>query len=207
MAIHNVEITKLYKNDITQREQKKRKKGIRVYSLLLLLLVPVFAMVCLRLYSGTNINDLYMNVCNLYNPIYSPYSETGSITFAWNYTFDNSIEDFELPIISSDISIDKEGTVTAKVKESILVKSVADGVVDKIKSVDGVKVVRILYAEDLAVEYYNIDVLGVQQGNMVERGKEIGTAKLGESIQLRAYIGEKQVKGISIKNNKIVWQS
>ena len=203
--VHKVEITNLHKNSITYLERRKHKRKIKAYSFLILLL-PILAIVCLRFYSGNNINDIYMNVCNLYNPIYSPYSETGSITFA-GYTFVDNIEDFELPIVSSDIDIDDNGTVIAKIKESILVKSIADGVVERIYEQDGVNIVRILYGKDIAAEYHNIDVLGVNVGNIVEKGKEIGTAKIGDSIKLKIYLSDKQVKGLKIENNKIVWQS
>jgi len=185
METHNVEITRLYKNNILQEVRKKHKPYNRYTTMLVLLLLPVFAMVCLRLCANTELKEVYMNVCNIYNPIYSPYSETGSITFAWNYVFDNEIEELNLPIISSNITIDNNGTIIAEVKESILVKSVADGVVDNIYDADGVNVVRIVHGNNLSVEYIGLDVLGVQVGNMVYAGKEIGTARLGDNILLK----------------------
>ncbi len=206
MTIHNVEITKVSKNDIVHRKVKKHKKA-RLYSLLLILLIPVLAMGCLRLYSETTLRDIYTNVCNLYNPIYSPFAETSNIIFAWNYTFEESLQDFEMPIHSSEITLDDNGTITAKVKESILVKSVADGVVDSIEEVDGVKVVKILYADNIYVKYINLDVVGVVEGNVVGRGKEIGTAKLGSEVKFQAFVGDNQINNLKIINNKIVWQN
>jgi len=206
MAIQNVEITNIYKNDIIHKQAKKFRK-VKIYSILLLLIVPILAMGCLRLYSETSLKDIYTNVCNLYNPIYSPFAETSNIIFAWNYTFDDSITDLEMPIHSSEIRLDKDGTIVAKVKESILIKSVADGVVDSIEEIDGGKVVKILYTNDIYVKYINLDVVGVVQGNVVNRGKEIGTAKLGSEVKFQAFYKNNQINNFKIINNKIVWQS
>ncbi len=200
--IHYVEITNIKKNDINYH--KANKRGYRAYSFLLLLILPVFAMGCLRLYSTTTLSGIYSNVLRAYNPIYSPYSETSNIVFT---TSDDKVGDFELPIISSKTKIDQDGTVSAEVKESILIKSVADGVVDKIEDRDGVKVIVIRHGKDLRVEYINIDVAGVNVGNIVRAGKEIGTAKLGSTVSFKAYLANKQVKGFKIENNKLVWQN
>ena len=204
MELHNVQITKVYKNNIEYNTLKK-KVNKKLYSMLLLLMVPVLAMGCLRLYSETTLKDIYTNVCNLYNPIYSPYAETGNILFAGN--FEDNIIDLELPIISSVVKVEDDGTIVAMVKESILVKSVADGVVINLEVIDGVKCVKIMYSDSVSVEYINLDVIGVQEGNIVKRGKEIGTAKLGEEVKFKAYFNDKQIKGITIENNKIVWQN
>ena len=203
MELHNVQITRIYKNTIEYKTLRKRINK-KLYSVLLLLLIPVLAMGCLRLYSETTLKEVYINVCNLYNPIYSPYAETGNILFAGNFTI--NLEDLDLPIISSDIKVDKQGTITAKVKESILVKSIADGVVKSIQTTDGVTVVSIAYADSIMIEYINLDVVGVQEGNIVKHGKEIGTARLGDEVSFKAFYNGSQIKNIKIINNKIVWQ-
>ena len=207
MEIHSAEITKVYKSDIILKKINKKLLMIRNYSVLALLILPILALACLKIFSGTELNGIYKNACNLYNPIYSPFVETGNMTFAWNYTFSNDINDFDLPIVSSDITVLEDGTIIAKVKESIMVKSVADGVVTKIEEKDGVKSVTIAYSNDLSVKYVNIDVLGVNEGNIVERGKQIGTAKIGEEMQFKAYMGDKQLNSFKIENNKIIWQN
>ncbi len=207
MEIHSAEIVKVYKSDITLTRYNKRYRRIRTYSLLFLLLVPVIALACIGIGSNGYLGNIYHNACNLYNPIYSPYIETSNMTFAWNYDFSEDVQDFDMPIVSSDYRVETDGTVVAKVKESIMVKSVADGVVVSVSQQDGVKSIKIAYSNDLTVEYINMDVLGVNEGNIVERGKQIGTAKLGDEIMFKAYLGNNQIKGFKIENNKLVWQN
>ena len=206
MEIHSVEITSVQKNTILHKTLKKRR-GFKAYSFILLLLVPIMALSCLRLYSETAFNEITSSICASLNPIYSPYVQTGEIVFTWNYDFETIPVEFDLPIISSDIKLLEDGTVVAKVKESIMVKSVADGVVDKIEEINGEKKVTILYYDNLKVEYINLDVVGVLEGNIVEKGKEIGTAKLNEELKFKAYFNNVQVNNLKIENNKIVWQN
>ncbi len=205
MSIHKAEITKVYPNSTKYKIAKHVRA--KAYSFLLLLLVPVLAVGCLRLSSEDTLKAINQSVCNIYNPIYSPYVETGQIVFTWNYDYNNLDLGFAMPINSSNISIDSDGTVSAVVKESIMVKSVADGVVDNISDINDIKIVKIMYGKDIYVEYINLDVVGVCVGNAVTKNQEIGTAKLGETVQFKAYFGGKQVKNLKIENNKIVWQS
>ena len=205
MSIHQAEITKVYPNSAKYRIGKHMRS--KAYNFLLLLLVPVLAVGCLRLTTQDSLKSISQTVCNLYNPIYSPYVETGQIVFTWNYDFSQSDIGFSLPIHSSDITIDSDGTVSAVVKESVIIKSVADGVVDQIADQDGTNVVKIMYGKNIFVEYINIDILGVSVGNAVSTGQEIGTAKIGETVQFKAYYNNKQVSNLIIDNNKIVWQN
>lgn len=207
MPIHNVEITNVYKNRDIEYRVLKQRYNKRIYSMIIMIVVPILVLGCIAIYSESSLKDIYHNVCNLYNPIYSPYAETGSITFAGAFDYENDYDDIEMPILSSDIRIDNDGTIIAKVKESILIKSVLDGVVESITESDGVKVVRIIYSDSIAVDYINLDVAGVNVGNIVKKGKEIGTAKLGSEVSFKVYYNNHQIDGIKIENNKLVWQS
>jgi len=206
MEIHSVEVISIKKNTIEHRVLKSKWK-VKTYSFVLLLLIPVLAFACLRLFGEANYNDMTNSICASLNPIYTPYVQTGEIVFTWNYQFDEFPVDFEMPIHSSDIKLDEGGTVTAKVKESIMVKSIADGVVDKVENIDGENIVTIVYYDNFKVEYINLDIVGVIEGNVVEKGKEIGTAKLNDEVRFKAYLNNEQIKNFKIENNKIVWQS
>ena len=67
------------------------------------------------------------------------------------------------------------------------------------------QVVSILHGDNIRVDYIGLDVSGVQVGNMVEGGKEIGTAVVGSHVQFKAYVYDVQVKGFQIENNTIIW--
>jgi len=127
MEIHSVEVISIKKNTIEHRVLKSKWK-VKTYSFVLLLLIPVLAFACLRLFGEANYNDMTNSICASLNPIYTPYVQTGEIVFTWNYQFDEFPVDFEMPIHSSDIKLDEGGTVTAvNYGKAVITCTSADG--------------------------------------------------------------------------------
>ena len=94
------------------------------------------------------------------------------------------------------------------VNNSIMVKATEGGVVEEVgTTLDGVKYIKLKHALDVHSVVENLDIVGVAEGDIIKKGQDIATAKVGESIVLKLYLGDSQITNIKINQSKIIWES
>jgi DNA-binding protein len=94
------------------------------------------------------------------------------------------------------------------VNNSIMVKSSESGVVEEVGvSLNGVKYIKIKHCLDVQSVIENVDIIGVQEGEIVKKGQDIATAVEGQKIVMKLYVQDVKLTNIELNQSKIVWES
>jgi hypothetical protein len=187
-----VKIISLKKNEI--KYVVKVKKKINYYRFI------ICGMIFVIVFMLTSIN--YKGVIN--NPVNSLYSDNSGVVFTDGYVMNEKLN-FSIPIVTSNIDVLSDGTINFLVGNSIIVKAVESGVVDFVgESSDGIKYIKIMHNIDCYSIISNVDLFGVKKGDLVTKGKNIATSKMGSTVSLRMYENEMQISNISVVGSKII---
>lgn len=182
---------------------KKRNKNIL---LPLCSFVVVAIMLCLSIENIT-VQQVANSMCYVYNPVNSLYSDNSSIIFASTGVLAKENLDFSVPIISTKSYIESNGDLIFEVTNSIMIKSVESGVVEEVGvTLDGVKFIKISHTTDIYSLIENVDIVGVSEGDIIKKGQDISTAKLGEKITLKFFDKDSQINNMKINQSKILWE-
>lgn len=199
---NRVEILSIKKNIIVYKKREKRIFNI-VFPLCILSLIVIMVGSYFR---RTVINEVVSNMCYIYNPVNTLYSDNGSIVFASVGIVSKESLDFVVPIVTTEAEVENNGNINFMVANSIMVKSIENGVVEEVGVTnDGIKYVVIAHNPDVYSVVENLDILGVEKGDIVKRGQDISTAKVGEYVTVKIFDGGAQVNNLKINQSKIVW--
>lgn len=205
MEYRTCEIVSLIKKEIIYKNV--RHKNFRTGTLLsLILIVPMVVLGFIK-FNDNETNGIFESVVALGNPNYLPYVDYGGIVFTDAEAYLNLNEDIALILPANSKSIQKgENSLLLTIQENLVIFAPEKGVVSDVGEKDGVKYIRILHSKDIETLLENIDISGVQIGNIVEKGQEIGTAKNDSILKFQILSKGNCVKNISFKNNVIVWE-
>lgn len=186
-------IISLKKNEIKYVVRIKKKS---YYNYFLCLMTFIFVIML------TSID--FRNIIN--NPVNSLYNDNSDVVFTSGDVLSDKLS-FSIPVVSGEVEVLADGTVNFKVSNLIMVKSIENGIVEGVgKSNDGVKYVRIRHNDEFVSFISNIEMIGVSEGDVVAKGKDIATSKIGDIVSLRLYRNDMQVNKISVLGSKVLWQ-
>lgn len=198
-----VEIIQVVKKEIIN----KRTKGLRGVSLAMSA-VLMCCIVMILIIGRISINEIGSSMCYIYNPVNSLYSDNSGIVFAGVNAVSRDNLDFCIPIVGGVNSIDNSGAIVISVGQSIMVKACESGIVEDVgESLDGKKYVKILHCLDVCSIIENIDIVGVEKGDIVKRGQDIATAKENSQVRLWLKSDGEIIENIKINESKIVWEN
>lgn len=144
------------------------------------------------------------DVAQVFNPVNSLYNDNSDVIFT-----NGSVgkKEFALPILGS--VIENNGyQLDFVVAKSIMVMSPGGGIISECgQSINGVKYIKINHGNDIYSVIENVDIVGVEKGDVVKGGMDIATGKVGQTVSLRFYEGDVQVNGIKVEQSKISWEN
>lgn len=197
----SVEVVSLKQHCIEYRVRVKRQSIVVPISLAFI----VITLVCFS-FGGNFMYEIGSNVAYVFNPVNSLYSDNSQIVFTNGDIVDKNKLDFVVPIKSDKIEVVGD-YIHFTCVNSIMVMSSEGGVVRDVGvSLDGVKYIVIRHSEDLESVIENVDIVGVTVGEIVKRGQDIATAKIGESIRFKLVEGGNSINNLSVNKSKIVWK-
>jgi len=197
----NVQILSIKRNQIIR---KVKKKNLKV--LIPLCFSVVVGIVSFFSINGVSINQICSSMCYIYNPVNSLYSDSSNIVFTSVYSIKKESLNFVVPIMSSQPTINANGDINIVVGNSIMVKSIENGVVEEVGTTnDGVKYIKVFHCLDVYSVIENIDIVGVKVGDVLKKGQDMATAKQGNTVTLKLFEGDHQINNLEIHQSKIVW--
>ena len=200
--MRKAEITNLYKKTINIKIKKNRPRflltGLIALSLILILNFTLI---------GDSLNSLITRVSYVYNPVNSLYNDNSSAIFTNGSFFEKETLNFVIPIKTTSYRVSISGEMEFDVISSIMVMSTEAGVIEEVgTTLDGIKYIKIKHGTSIYSIVENVDMIGVEKGNIVKKGQDIATATLGDKIVLRIFENDTQVSNVSVNQSKIVWQ-
>ena len=184
------------KNEIVIKFKKKRH-----YSRLFVL--PIIAILFCFSFNLFGMKNMGLTMSKIFNPVNSLYNDNSDVIFTGGNL---TINDFSVPLMGANYKIEN-GTIYFEVKSSIMVKSCGSGIVDEVGiSIDGVKYIKIKHSEEIWSLYQNVDILGVQKDQIVKKGQDIATAKVGALVVFQMFNGDAKINNIKINSTKIIWE-
>jgi len=199
---NRVQILSLKKNIITCRVKKRKFNFMTpLCAVAILFFVSFFSL------NGVGLSQITNSMYYIYNPVNSLYSDNSNIVFASVSTVSKDSLNFVVPIIGAQSMVDELGTIEITVGNSILVKAVESGVVEEVgTSLDGIKYIKVLHSLNVVSLIENVDIIGVNKGDIVKKGQDLATAKVGSVVLLKLYDNNLQINNLEIKHSKIVWE-
>jgi hypothetical protein len=200
----NVEILSLKKNDIVYVVKLKKRKKINFSKInFVTFIVGVFAY-----FSLTSINYVSLVASVFYSPVNSLYNDSSEVVFTSGGDIQKEKFIFTIPNIGGDYEVLEDGAILICAKNSIMIKSCEDGIVDDVGvDLDGNKYIKINHGKKYQTIISGVDISGVDKGVIVKRGQDIATSQISHKIFLRIYENGVQVKNPKIEQNKIVWEN
>lgn len=193
-------ILSIKQNLICQQKTKKRSGVVFISSFII-----VIFLLCMSIES-VSFGEFAHSVCYIYNPVNSLYGDNSAIVFA-NTNLPANNTDFTIPIVSNKYEVLVNGDVVFEVVNSIMVKSIEDGIVEECGiSNDGIKYIKIRHTIDVYSIIENVDIIGVNVYDKVKQGQEIATAKLGQNIKLQIFVKDEKLQNLQIHQSKIIWK-
>lgn len=200
MEKKRVAILNIKKNEIII----KIKKKCRVHLNLSIIVIMAF-LLCFS-FGNSEIKNLGLSMSNIYNPVSSLYNDNSDVIFT-NGTITGEALGFYVPIVGN-YEIDMSGTITFEICNSIMVKASESGVIDDVGVTNnGIKYIKIKHSENVYTLTENVDIIGVQRGEIVKRGQDIATAKDGSKVYFQVYKDDVKINNLKIESTKIVWEN
>lgn len=195
MEKNKVKILSVKRNEITIKIKKEKHNFI-------FLSLCVFGLV-MFLSLGIVDHGIIQTMATVYNPVNSLYNDNSDIVFT---SMSNSLS-FSLPIMGSLYEILSDGTIEFFGHKSIMIKTSELGVVEDVFiNEDSKKCIKIRHADNVFSIVENIDIVGVNTGDIVKKGQDIATIRLDSRIKFSIYINNTKVSNIKIEQSKIVCQ-
>ena len=83
-----------------------------------------------------------------------------------------------------------------------------DGIIKEIGYLpNGEKYIEIMHAKNVTTKIENIYITGVVSGQVVAKGKDIATVKLGDVVRFSIYENDIKQTNILINKNQIEWEN
>lgn len=187
-----VKIISLKKNEIEYVIKIKKKRSYYGFF--------ICAMIFMSTFMLTNIN--YKGLIN--NPVNSLYNDNSGVVFTDGYVLSEKLN-FSIPVITNNIEVLADGTINFNVVNTIMVRSIENGVVDYVgESADGVKCIKIVHNAEYYSIISNVDMFGVKKGDLITKGKNVATTKIGNIVSLRVYKNGLQLSNVEVVGSKIL---
>ncbi len=201
-----VEICTITQNKYVMKSGKKiRKIGILQSMVMLFLIVNAVAITMIvDMSTQNNFCDTVVATATPFNPLYKDDSTTIFTDGLLQSLKPSSELKITLPVHSTQASVQGD-TVSMIVDTSIMVHSPEDGVIEKIEDINGKKTITIRHAKNVSTVISNVDVCGVVQGQKVAKGKDIGTAKMDDTITMSVLV-DGQTKTLTLDKNVVKWE-
>lgn len=199
-------ITAISKNKIKHIYVKNVTKQNYLFSIVAFILI--FAS-CLMLKSVNGINDYAYECFQIYSPINTLFNESGGIIFT-----NSSLEQlnkknlkFITPIKSSVVNVNN-GELCFNVDVSIMVLSPEDGIVKEIGVLpNGEKYIEIMHNKNTVSRIENIYITGVVPNQVVSKGKDIATTRIGDIVRFSIYVDGIKQSNIKLEKNDVIWEN
>lgn len=163
----------------------------------------------LMLSSTSNLTEVSLASSQFYNPINPLFNDEGGIIFTSSAlsTVDKNNLKFVTPIKCSNIT-NVNGELNYEIDSNIMVIAPEAGVVKEIGILpNGEKYIEIAHSKNIITRIENIYIVGVVNGEVVKKGKDIATVKLGTTVKFMLYENGVKQTNISLNKNEIVWES
>ena len=193
-------ILSVKRNEILISVKKKSLPKFMYGILVIVVLTLVFSM------SSGDIRAIGIGMSHIYNPVSSLYNDNSDVIFtSGNLSGENL--NFYVPIVGN-YEILKDGTIVFTVANSIMVKAPEAGVISDVGITNnGIKYIKIKHSESVWSLIENVDIVGVKENEIVSRGKDIATAKMGEQVCFQLFQNNVKINSVKIESTKIVWEA
>ena len=160
---------------------------------LIICMVSIFSFVYMY-----NVNDVVHDSAKVFNPISELYRDVEVASFV------NGNFSFIVPI-KTDQYVIGDNSIEFKVGSSIMVYSPANGMIE---SIDGSnrKTIKIKHSENVFSVISNVEIVGVKVGEIVKQGKEIATAKVGETLTFSIEKDGRYINGLYLNKSYVKWK-
>lgn len=200
MEKKRVSILSVKKNEITINVRKKSKVRLNFSIFVILAITIVFGI------SSGELKTIGVSMSNIYNPVSSLYNDNSDVVFT-NGLLSSENLNFYVPIVGN-YELLNDGTIVFTVANSIMVKSPEAGVIKDVGITNnGIKYVKIKHSESIWSLIENVDIVGVKENEIVSRGKDIATAKVGDCVYFQLFENDIKISNIKIESTKIVWEA
>lgn len=202
--MNKVMILGVYKHEIIC---KKRTRKTRKNYLIYLSSIVIFLILSLS-FGGSELKQVVNSMAYIYNPVNSLYNDNSDIVFTNGSVLNVESLNFVVPIKSAEFDVLQNGTIIFKPVKSIMVTACESGVVDGVGVTnDGVKYIKIKHTADIYSLIENVDIVGVQENEIVKKGQDIATCKLGEKLTFQLFNGDIKLMNLQVDKSKIIWQN
>ncbi len=199
-------ISTLTKKQIKHVYLNKQNKKNYVISLAMCF---VLILSVLTLKNTTELSGYVQTCTSVYNPINPLFNESGGIVFAsskFNNVSKTNLK-FITPIKCGVFEI-IEGDVCFTIDSSIMVVAPEDGIIKEIGYLpNGEKYIEIMHAKNVTTKIENIYITGVVSGQVVAKGKDIATVKLGDVVRFSIYENDVKQTNIMLNKNQVEWEN
>jgi len=193
-----VVVLSLTKNEIVIRKIRKTKSKLS----LSIILSSIFIVVGVIFLSSVNFGK---QVAYVYNPVNSLYNDNSNVVFTGGVLSEKL--DFRLPVVSARVE-NNNGEMLFTISNSIMISASESGVILECGANNqNEKYIKIKHSENIYSIIENVDIIGVSEFDIVKRGQDIATGKLGEKIKFRIYKDDSLITDIKIDQSKITWQN
>ena len=200
MEKKKVAILSIKKNEITIKIKKKKRTYWSMSLLFLIAFTLCFA------YGSADIKSIGISMSQIYNPVSSLYNDNSDVIFT-NGILSGENLNFYVPMIAN-YEISEDGTIILEVNNSIMVKSTEAGIIEDVGITNnGVKYIKIKHSESIWSLVENVDIVGIEKNQLVKRGQDIATAKLGEKVYFQLFRNNIKISNLKIESTKIIWEN
>ncbi len=203
--MNKAEIVNMYKHKIIHKNLKGKLKKQVVFSLCIFgVLASVLSY--FKIFMNKNMEQIFTSASQVFNPLSGLYNENESAIFinSGSYIFTKDLE-FCLPVKSGKVEV-KNNEVNITVQDSIMVYACEGGIVTECGiSNSGSKYIKIMHSESIFSIVDNVDVIGCDQGDVVKKGREIGTCTPNSIVKISFFKDEKIAENIVVEKNVIKW--
>lgn len=197
----SVEIFGLKENKIVYKKVAKKQGVIVPISLAFIVII----LVCFS-FGGDFIKDIGDNVAYVFNPVNSLYSDNSELIFTSGSLVEKNSLDFIVPIKSDNVTC-LGSSIDFVCTNSIMVMAVEGGVVREVGvTLDGTKYIKIQHSAEVESIIENVDIVGVAIGNIVKRGQDIATARVGDTISLKVIDKGVSVENLRVNHSRVLWK-
>ncbi len=199
---NHMQITNLYKHNIKyinvcKIQTRQTVKSFAVFVMLLL---------CVG-YMGVVNADYFSAMQSVVAPFEQLYNDTADIIFANTSGILSKDLKIILPIKCNSYEI-IDGSINMVVGDNIMLISPENGVVKQTGDLlTGGKFIVITLANNFECMLENIDVIGVKEGDIVKKGKDIATCTKDKVIKMTLFENGQKLTISNINKNYVQWIS
>ena len=201
-----LKINKIYRRNIKHIYSKKIVKQNYIVSVCLFF---VLIIACFSLNSVKDLGEFNSVVKTVYNPINQLFNDEGGIVFTGvnSSILNNKTLKFITPIKCSNIT-NVNGELNYEIDSNIMVVAPEAGVIKEIGVLpNNEKYIEIEHGKNIVSRIENVYIVGVVSGQIVNKGKDIATVKLGEVVRFMLFEDGIKQTNLNINNNEIIWKN